>query len=25
MLIVYKFVLTASKKFWKKDEWRFRW
>ena len=24
MLIGYKFVLTTSKKFWKKDEWRFR-
>lgn len=24
MLIGYKFVLIASKKFWKKDEWRFR-
>ena len=24
MLIGYKFVLNTSKKFWKKDEWRFR-
>lgn len=24
MVIGYKFVLTTSKKFWKKDEWRFR-
>ena len=24
MLIGYKFVLTTSKKYWKKDEWRFR-
>lgn len=25
MVIGYKFVLTTSKKYWKKDEWRFRW
>ena len=24
MVIGYKFVLTTSKKYWKKDEWRFR-
>lgn len=25
MILGYKFVLTTSKKYWKKDEWRFRW